>query len=370
MFGFNAFFYKNHVMIEGAGAYKTNEVLLAYLDYEFPNLNELLTTCKEYERKLHYPERGNENLVFDKMIQGAFMFYDRLDNIIEALPPYDKMQVRRNRLYNIVNEYRYFFDNEKDPDPNDHSYPDEYDHFYCDKYYDDLDADMYDSALQMNRRLKALAEEYRIFVEDCIRVKTVYSEFLEKIHYRNEYVHAEETAEIFKLFLEEKSGHGFLRTFDELAPSGNMSQTFVPLVIEDHTIMCEKYRFGTIGGFLYIDLFKGLDNHFLPRKCGLCERYFLLEASVYSAFCTRPSKENKKKTCRDLGHRKTYADKVNNDPILKTYTKAYKAHYARFMKKRMTQKEFQIWADYALELRAKAYSKELEFVEYEKKIKE
>ena len=91
MFGFSAFFYKNRVMIENSGSYKTNEVLLAYLDYEFPDLNELLSTCKEYERKLHYPERGNENLVFDKMIQGAFMFYDRLDTIIEALRPYDKL---------------------------------------------------------------------------------------------------------------------------------------------------------------------------------------------------------------------------------------------------------------------------------------
>ena len=365
MFGFNAYFYKNRVMIESAGSYKTNEVLLAYLDYEFPDLNELLNTCKEYERKLHYPERGNEHLVFDKMIQGAFMFYDKLDTIIEALPPYDKMQVRRNRLYNIVNEYRYFFDNEKDPD--DHSYPDEYDHFYCENYYDDLDADIYDFALQMNRQLKALAEEYRTFVEDCIRVKTVYAAFLEKIHYRNEYLHAEETAEIFKLYLEEQGRN--LRPFDMLQPSGTMSQTFIPLEIDGHTIMCEKYRFGTIGGFLYIDLFKGLENHYLPRKCRLCGRYFLLEATAYSAFCTRPIKGNRKKTCRDIGHRKTYADKVNNDPILLTYTKAYKAHYARYLKKRMTQDEFRIWADYALELRGKAYSKEISFKEYEEAIR-
>ena len=156
MIGFNAYFYKNRVMIENAGAYKTNEVLLAYLDYEFPDLNELLRTCKEYERKLHFPERGNELLVFDDMIQGAFMFYDRLDTIIEALPPYNKLQIKRNRLYNIVNEYRYFFDNEKDPNPNDHSYPDQFDHFYCNNYYDDLDADMYDFALQMNRQLKEI----------------------------------------------------------------------------------------------------------------------------------------------------------------------------------------------------------------------
>ena len=35
----------------------------------------------------------------------------------------------------------------------------------------------------------------------------------------------------------------------------------------------------------------------------------------------------------------------------------------------MTQAEFRVWADYALELRAKAYNKELEFKEYEEKIK-
>ena len=53
MFGFNAYFYKNRVMIKNAGSYKTNEVLLAYLEYDFPDLEELLRTCKEYERKLH-----------------------------------------------------------------------------------------------------------------------------------------------------------------------------------------------------------------------------------------------------------------------------------------------------------------------------
>ena len=51
MFGFNAFFYKNHVMIENAGAYKTNEVLLAYLDYEFPDLEELIPALAEAVNK-------------------------------------------------------------------------------------------------------------------------------------------------------------------------------------------------------------------------------------------------------------------------------------------------------------------------------
>ena len=84
MFGFTAYFYKNKSLIEGAGQYKTNEILTAYLDYEFPDLHETLDKCKEYERRLHYPERGDENIEFDDVIQRAFMFYDRLDTIIEA----------------------------------------------------------------------------------------------------------------------------------------------------------------------------------------------------------------------------------------------------------------------------------------------
>ncbi|SDA31487.1 hypothetical protein SAMN02910447_03406 [Ruminococcus sp. YE71] len=62
-------------------------------------------------------------------------------------------------------------------------------------------------------------------------------------------------------------------------------------------------------------------------------------------------------------------DKVNSDPILLTYTKAYKQHYARYLKKKMTQAEFREWADYALVLRQRAYDKVLTFNEYECEIK-
>lgn len=72
---------------------------------------------------------------------------------------------------------------------------------------------------------------------------------------------------------------------------------------------------------------------------------------------------------RDLEHRKTYAVKVNSDPILLVYTKAYKQHYARYLKKRMSQNEFREWADYALELRQRAYDKGMSFEEYADEIR-
>ena len=367
MLGFTAYFYKTHSMIDGAGQFKTNEILLAYLEYDFPDLCELLDKCKSFERKLHYPEMGDENIEFDTLIQKAFIFYDKLDAMIEELPPYNKLQVKRNRLYSIMNDHKYLFRNDLENHGENYWSPEFYDHFYTSNYYDDLDADMYDSALRLNRKLSAITKEYRIFVEDCIRVKEIYSAFLEKLHAGKEYLDAKETADIYRHFLSEQENR--LNTYARLEPSGTMSETFVPLNPDGDFVMYERYKFSTIGGFLYIDLFKGLQNHYLPRKCGLCGRYFLLEATAYSPFCTRPDKDKHDKTCRDLGHRKTYADKVNSDPILLTYTKAYKQHYARYLKKRMTQAEFREWADYALVLRQKAYDKELGFEEYEEKIR-
>ncbi len=79
--------------------------------------------------------------------------------------------------------------------------------------------------------------------------------------------------------------------------------------------------------------------------------------------------DKKGKVCRDVGHRKKYADKVKNDPVWLTYSRAYKAHYARYMKKKMTQAEFQKWADFALDIREQALNEEIIFEEYAERIK-
>lgn len=51
------------------------------------------------------------------------------------------------------------------------------------------------------------------------------------------------------------------------------------------------------------------------------------------------------------------------------YHKAYKAHYARYLKKKMTQEEFQKWADYAIEMRTKALDGNVEYDEYVRDMK-
>ena len=82
------------------------------------------------------------------------------------------------------------------------------------------------------------------------------------------------------------------------------------------------------------------------------------------SYCDKPLPDDKNKTCRDVGVKRKYDDKCKNDPIWQTYNRAYKAHYARYMKKKMTISEFEKWSRYASDLRDKALAGKIEFEQY------
>ena len=64
-----------------------------------------------------------------------------------------------------------------------------------------------------------------------------------------------------------------------------------------------------------------------------------------------------------------YEDKCKTDPVRQAYTHAYKAHYARYMKKKMTQREFEEWGRFAIKLRDTAEAGMISFEEYATKIR-
>ena len=133
--------------------------------------------------------------------------------------------------------------------------------------------------------------------------------------------------------------------------------------------LCETVFFDSLGAFLYVDFFHGLNRNYLPRKCENCHRWFLLAAGKYSSCCNRPLKNEPGKTCRDVGSRKRYDDKCKNDPIWLAYNRAYKTHYARYLKKKMTTVQFEQWSRYAVELQQKAETGEMELVDYQRELR-
>lgn len=371
MTGFNASFYGTRIFIDGGKEYKLGEILAKYLSKNFKGLEEMYDISKRYVSTLRYPEDDEQASYCNEFFQSAMNFYCYVEDLICSLPPYNALNLRKNRLYELLNEHKWMFDNEPDLhewDDYDRLHPEYNDNFYTNLPLDSIkEADYIDKVLQFNEKLKAFAEEYFLFVEDLMRVKKVYEPFLEKLHSQSRYLENSETADIVAEFMD--SVKPSMKYYDKLQASGNIQISYKVLKQKKSSVLCESYHFDTIGAFLYIELFKGLELHFLPKKCGYCNRYFLLEAGIYSDYCTRPVKGMEDKICRDVGHRKKYADKVKNDPVWQTYVRAYKQHYARYLKKKMTQAEFQRWADYALDLRDKAENGELEFEVYRDEIR-
>jgi len=92
------------------------------------------------------------------------------------------------------------------------------------------------------------------------------------------------------------------------------------------SILCEEINFENLQSFLHFDFFNGIRNNYIPNKC-------------------------------------------KNDPIWQTYNRAYKAHYARYMKKKMTISEFEEWSRFASEIRDKTIAGEIPYDEYYARIR-
>ena len=60
---------------------------------------------------------------------------------------------------------------------------------------------------------------------------------------------------------------------------------------------------------------------------------------------------------------------ARTNPIWQTYNRAYKAHYARYMKKKMTISEFEKWSRFASDLRDRAIAGEIDFERYYEEIR-
>lgn len=364
MTGFDAYFYECKFFINGKKEYTLGEILTKYLSKNFKNLDDILFKCKKFAGKLHYPEDIDEAEDCDELFQKAIVFYDNLDEMICSLPPYNALDLRRNRLYDLLNEDIALWEWDEEFEENEGDYLEHFNTDYPLNQRDD--ADTIDYILQFNDKLKAFTGEYVTFIEDLLRVKKTYEPFLEMLHNQSKYLDNSETAAVVNDFISETKSK--FETFEKLQPSGNIRLSYTVLEQKKNSILCEQYHFNTIGAFLYIELFKGLEQHYLPKKCGYCGKYFLLEAGIFSDYCTRPVKDTDK-VCRDLGHRKKYAEKIKNNPVWLAYSRAYKQHYARYLKKKMSQSEFQQWADLALELRQKALNETISLEEFQRVIR-
>lgn len=221
----------------------------------------------------------------------------------------------------------------------------------------------------LNSGIAGLFDLYISLAGDILQARRVYSEFLDKyIHVKRSFPGGSELAACLSRYRLDIAQSGARAQL----PDGFRGKSSYEAFTDENgqlrfALSC---TFERLRDFLYVDFFRGLERSHLPRRCDNCGRWFLLAGGKYSCYCGLPLPGTPGKTCRDIGAKKRYGSKCRTDPVWLTYNRAYKAHYARCARGKMSAEDFERWSRYAASLRTQAASGELSPEQYELLIRE
>lgn len=138
------------------------------------------------------------------------------------------------------------------------------------------------------------------------------------------------------------------------APQVNI-QYAVLEIDEEHHELVEKLYFDRLADFVYVELMRGLQRGFVPKRCANCGRWFLQTPGASYNYCDQPAPNSEEgKTCREVGSTKSFRAKVLNHPVWAIHQRAYKKYFARTKKGTMTKAEFLAWETESERLRDEA----------------
>lgn len=392
MFSFHAYFCDSDVYIDEHNKYAANEILTAYLtaDIEDEQYKDWLRDLKKYRRKLQLSSETDyedfEN--YNRIVYTASKLLQEINDFIISLPPYDKTFHQPVRpLEDLLNNHFILFDdsivgaarsgisydtfissgmdNQCDSERSHLTLFIPYEDVLLDKWHEDYDPLKGEELAKLNTDLANFFDGYITFLQCFSAVRTVFAPFVaDYLNSNNGFPQNSDLANLYERFSREH-GNGFDNIHCSLQSYG------YKLLRDEYNvpILCNEIRFGDLQSFLFYDFFNGIKYNFIPNRCKNCGRYFLIRAGKYFSYCSSPLKDEPGKTCRDVGARKRYDDKCKTDPVWQIYNRAYKAHYARYMKKKMTVSEFEEWSRMASELRDKAIADEIPFEQYRAEIK-
>ncbi len=140
------------------------------------------------------------------------------------------------------------------------------------------------------------------------------------------------------------------------APQVNVQYAVLEKDDKTHELV-EKMYFDHLADFIYVEFIKGLQKGFVPKRCANCGRWFLQGPGMTYNYCPEIAPGETELTCRDIGSRASFRDKVKNNMVWQVHQRAYKKYFARTKKGTMTKTEFEAWAREAEGLRDRALKK-------------
>lgn len=377
MYAIDAFFHGGSVYLNRGQSLRSNETLVCLLNMELSWAEDLYRKLNQLSHYLYLESdmRQDDIESYNRRAHQAQQLIRRLDEAVGQLDLYQKSvgveYLQVDKLFVCLNQVEWVWldDDELDEEDADafSNYADRT--FFTPRLDHEVDdPGMLDSLAKVNDSLDALFRRCFTFARDLRLADTVYRPLLEDyIHWGRRFPDDRETAWAYADFLADRD-----RGLSARALFGCGGAQMAYEVLEDglgRPVLCEAYHFDTLGAFLHQDFFHGLAHHYLPNRCKNCGRYFLLAGGKYSDYCEHPLAGDGAKTCREVGSRKKYDEKCRTDPIWLAYNRAYKAHYARYLKKKMTAAQFEQWSRHAAELRGEAERGSIPFEAYQKELK-
>lgn len=101
-----------------------------------------------------------------------------------------------------------------------------------------------------------------------------------------------------------------------------------------------EYEINSLRQLLTLEVLQMIQAGEIIRKCKNCCKYFVIKNNKI-IYCNRIDKSGQ--ICSDVGATRAFREKMGQDEALKIYTRAYKTHFARVTKGKMTQQELDDW---------------------------
>ena len=347
----------------------------------------MLYELRSFEEKIKLKEDMSYDNIekYDAYVKDAQSYFDMINKWLHKLPPYNKiLKFPLLTLPDLLNGFGIFFEDGLDDDYENVDWNtvnkygsgeiDEngYLHFRLHYFqpniesdWNNYDLDLLEELNQMEEIIEVFFDRYISFIQSYISIQNIFRPFIESyLHKKGTFPNENEVAEYFADF-NKSNPQNFANINCKMKSFG-----YTVLKGENEKpILCEKILFSDLQSFLFYDFFNGIRNNYIPNRCKHCGKFFLIRGGKYFSYCDNPLKDAPDKTCRDVGSRRRYDDKCKNDPIWQTYNRAYKAHYARYMKKKMTIYEFEKWSRFASDLRDRAIAGEIDFERYYEEIR-
>jgi len=148
---------------------------------------------------------------------------------------------------------------------------------------------------------------------------------------------------------------------------GDLNQLIEEVIAEDEPAFYEEYEVQTLYQLLFLELEQLIKTGTIVKRCRLCDRHFIT-TNKNTDYCNN-IKEGESLPCSEIGSTRTFLKKLDDEPALKIYNRAYKTHYARKTNGLMTPEQFEIWRDEAKDKLEAVRSGDLNIEEYERWLK-